>query len=120
MFVLSVMVPAPVIAEPALTTPQPVKNDCQGQDIRAGAPQGSPQHCGILDYLVIFIRILTSVAGVVIVMMVIVGGIQYSASRDNPQATAAAKSRIFSAILALIVYLFGFAFLQYIVPGGIF
>lgn len=77
------------------------------------------QDCGIIEYLKLFINVLSGIVGVVIVIMITVGGIQYSAARDNPQAVAAAKGRIINAIIALVAYLFLFAFLQYLVPGGV-
>lgn len=76
--------------------------------------------CGIIGYIITFINILSGLVGVVIVIMIAVGGIQYTAARDDPQAVAAAKGRIRNAILALVFYLFGFAFLQWLIPGGIF
>lgn len=86
--------------------------DCKDKNI-------TQKNCGIVAYLVDFIKILSGLVGVVVVIMITVGGIQYSTARDNPQATAAAKGRIVNAVLALVLYLFVFAFLQYIVPGGI-
>lgn len=77
-------------------------------------------NCGIISYLVIAIRVLSGLVGVVVVIMITVGGIQYSTARDDPQAAAAAKGRITNALIALVVYLFIFAFLQWLVPGGIF
>lgn len=77
-------------------------------------------NCGIVGIIVDVTNILSAVVGIVVVLMVVVGGIQYSASRDNPQATAAAKARIRNAIMALVAYLFVYAFLQYLIPGGIF
>lgn len=85
---------------------------CQGPDLNAG-------NCGIIYYLVTGINILSGLVGVVIVMMIAIGGIQYSTARDNPQAVAAAKARITNAIIALVASLFIYAFLQYIVPGGL-
>lgn len=85
--------------------------DCTGTDIS--------QDCGIVNYLKLFINVLSGIVGVVIVIMITVGGIQYSTARDNPQAAAAAKGRITNAVMALVFYLFIFAFLQYIVPGGV-
>lgn len=76
--------------------------------------------CGIIGYIITFINILSGLVGVVIVIMIAVGGIQYTTARDDPQAVAAAKGRIRDAILALVFYLFGFAFLQWLIPGGIF
>lgn len=86
--------------------------DCTDPNVTQGT-------CGIITYLVDFIRILTAVFGVVVVIMITVTGIQYSAARDNPQATAAAKAKLLNIVLALLAYLFLFAFLQYIIPGGV-
>lgn len=88
-----------------------------GRDCKAASL--TPQNCWIVSYVVDAINILSGLAGVVIVIMIAVGGLQYSASRDNPQATAAAKQKIINALLALLFFIFGFALLQYLVPGGI-
>jgi hypothetical protein len=77
-------------------------------------------NCEIIRYITLFTRTLSFIVGIVVVTMIAVGGVQYSASRDNPQATQEAKTRIRNAVLALIMYLFVFAFLQWLVPGGIF
>lgn len=75
--------------------------------------------CGITRYLVDFIKVLTGIVGVVVVLVITIGGVQYSMARDNPQAVAAAKQRIINALLALLLYMFLFAFLQWVVPGGV-
>lgn len=66
------------------------------------------------------VNVLSAAVGLVIIGMIILGGIQYSMAGDNPQATAAAKQRIMNALIALFAYLFIFAFLQWIIPGGLF
>ncbi len=75
--------------------------------------------CKIFSYLIDLINILTALVGVVVVIMIVIGGIQYSAARDNPQAIQAAKGKITNAVLALVVFIFTSAFLQWIVPGGV-
>ena len=87
------------------------KNDCQD-----GLDQGN---CGITKWLVAIINILSAAAGLIITIVIIVGGIQYTTAKDDPQAVAAAKGRITNAILALAVYIFFYAFLQWLVPGGV-
>lgn len=76
-------------------------------------------NCPIVDYLVKFINGLSALVGIVVVIMIAVGGIQYSSSRDNPQQVSAAKNRIRNAIIALLLYLFMYAFLQWLIPGGV-
>jgi len=73
----------------------------------------------ILAYLVAILRFLTYGVGVVVTMMIIIGGIQYSAAGGNAQAVGAAKARILNAVIALILYIFAFAILNFVVPGGL-
>lgn len=88
-------------------------SQCESQDLEPN------DDCLILKYLLGAINVLSALVGIVIVIMIAVGGLQYSASRDNPQATQAAKEKIRNAILALLAYMFMYAFLQYIIPGGV-
>lgn len=66
------------------------------------------------------VNFLGAGVGIVVIGMIILGGIQYSIAGDNSQATTAAKQRISNAAIALVVYLFIFAFLQWLIPGGVF
>ena len=75
--------------------------------------QGNP----IMDALFGIIQFLSYGVGLVVVGSIIVGGIQYSASRGDPQATAMAINRIRSSLIALLIYIFGYAFLNYLLPG---
>ncbi len=109
-----------------INTPQFVKSDCQGQNISGGQPEElpdgekNPDHCGILDFLVIFINILSALIGIVIVGSIIYGGIQYSTAGSDPQKVSAAKNRIRNAIIAFIFFLFSYTILNFLVPGGVF
>jgi len=72
------------------------------------------------NYLNPAIIVLTSLIGIAAVLSIILAGIQYSASADDPGAVTKAKQRIFNTILGLVAYLFLLAFLNYLIPGGIF
>jgi Type IV secretion system pilin len=74
----------------------------------------------INKYAIPFINLLTAMVGIVVLLSLIVGAIQYSSSADDPSKVAAAKGRIANAIIALFGLLFFYAFLQYLVPGGVF
>lgn len=87
-------------------------NDCQEVTVESG-------NCGIIRYLVIFINVLSAVAGIVIVGAIIIGGMQYSAARSDPSMVSAAKARIRNAIIALLFFLFGYGLLGYLIPGGL-
>ena len=66
------------------------------------------------------INTLSVGVGVVAVAMIIIGGLQYTASRSDPKAVAAAKSKITNAVIGIVVYVLIYAFLQWLVPGGLF
>ena len=78
--------------------------------------QGSP----ISDMLFAFIRFLAAGVGIVVIASIILGGIQYIGSRGEPGSTGHAIERIRSSVIALIIYIFIYAILNYLVPGGMF
>lgn len=91
---------------------------CVGEAWGAGDPDAELNP--IVDLTFAVIRILSTLVGIGIIIMVIVAGIQYSAAQGNPQATAAAIAKVRNAIIGLAVYLLIFSLLQWLVPGGIF
>lgn len=66
------------------------------------------------------VNFLSAGVGIIVTGVIIVGGIQYMTAGDNPQAITAAKKRITNGLIALVAFLFMFAFLQWLVPGGVF
>jgi hypothetical protein len=78
--------------------------------------QGNP----ILDLMFALIRFLSIGVGIVVIGSIVVAGIQYTASRGDPSATAKALTRIYSTVAALAIYLFSYAILNWLIPGQIF
>lgn len=74
----------------------------------------------IYDYLIKAADLLSALVGVAAVGMIIFGGIEFSSSGGDPQKVASAKNHITNAIIALVAFLFLFAFLNFIIPGGLF
>jgi hypothetical protein len=74
----------------------------------------------IEDFLYAVIRFLTNGIGVMMVLAVIGAGIQYTMSEGSAETTMKAKKRITNIVLAAFVYLFIYAILQFLVPGGLF
>jgi len=74
----------------------------------------------IYDLLLTFINFLTAGVGLVVTTMVVVGGIQYMTAQGNPQKTQVAILRITNAFIGLVLYIFMFAILQWLIPGGLF
>lgn len=65
------------------------------------------------------INFLTIGVSVIITIVVIIGGMQYMTARNNPQAVTSAKKKIAAAIIAFAAYMILWAFLQYLIPGGV-
>lgn len=86
--------------------------DCKDVDLT--------KNCRIAGYLQKFINAISAIVGIVCVVMIAVWGIQYTIARDNPQTTATARLRLVQTVIALVSYLFVYAFLQWVVPGGVF
>jgi hypothetical protein len=70
-------------------------------------------------YINPFINLLTVLVGIIAAISLVVAGIQYGSSADDPSAVSKAKSRIFNTLIGLAAYALLFAFLQWIIPGGV-
>lgn len=66
------------------------------------------------------VNFLAGAVGVITVIMMIVGGVQYSLARNKPEAVSAARKRVLNAVIALVAFMFIWAFIQWLVPGGVF
>jgi len=65
------------------------------------------------------VNFLAALIGIVVIGVIILGGIQYTLAGDNATATGAAKQRVINGLIALVAFIFTFAFLQWLIPGGI-
>jgi hypothetical protein len=90
-----------------------------GRVFAATAPAAVSQNIIVTTYVKPAVTFLTAGVGLVITAVIIVAGIQYSASSGNPQALSAARNRILNALLALLTFAFIYAFLNFIIPGGV-
>jgi hypothetical protein len=73
----------------------------------------------ITDMVFAIIKLLSDGVGLVIIASLTVAGIQFTSSRGDPQSTATAIKRIQSNVLALFIFFFAYAVLNYLVPGQI-
>lgn len=71
----------------------------------------------ILDMTFAVIRFLTLGVSLVIIASMVVAGLQFTASRGDPQATAASLKRMASNASALLLFIFAYAILNWIVPN---
>ena len=78
------------------------------------------ENCDLVKkYVNPLINMLSAAVGIVVIIAIIYGGIQYTTSEGDPQKAAKARLHITNAIIALIAFMFLYAFLQWIVPGGV-
>lgn len=85
----------------------------------APCSKNSALDCLLTNYIDPLIALLSSAVGVVVVITIIRGALEYTSAGGDPAKVAAGKQHIISAIVGLFAYLVLFAFLQFIVPGGI-
>ena len=76
-------------------------------------------NCEIIRYIVVAINFLSALAGIVFVLSIMIAGFQYMTGRDNAGQIQKAKSRIVMTLVALAIFIFMYAFLNFLVPGGV-
>ncbi len=112
-FLVTLLVPAVALAavDPCNTgQAQPAPTDIQNC-LRANP---------IVRDLNLIVNLLGGLVGVVVIGTIIVGGIQYISAGDNATLITAAKQRVMNGVIALVIFIFSYAFLQWLIPGGIF
>jgi hypothetical protein len=82
---------------------------CRGASCVSSNPHGCS---ALVDAVFAIIRVLSAGVGIVIVGSLMYAGIQYAGARDDPGAVGKAKERIKSNIIALGLFIFGFAILN--------
>ncbi len=83
-------------------------------------PDQSLGSCDIVSqYVNPVITALTIIVVLAAVISIVIGGIQYSASADQPAEQASARKRIIGAVIALLCFSFLWTFLQWVIPGGL-
>lgn len=100
---------APLFAEglipPSATTEQYTDADINGNPI--------------ILWIQFFINWLSVFIVIGSVIAIAAAGVQYSAAAGDSGKIAEAKKRITNVLMALLAYFFLFAFIQWLVPGGI-
>lgn len=90
---------------------------CRGATCKSSNKDGCS---ALIDATFAIIRFLSAGVGIVIIGSTIVAGIQYTSARDDPSAVGKAKARIMGNLGALLIFIFGYAILNYVIPAGFF
>ena len=94
-------------ADACVADPDTTITDCSDKD------------CNIVKkYLNPFINLMTILVGIAVTIGIIIGGIQYSASGGDPQKAANGKKHIRNSIIALVAFIFLYAFIRFLTPGN--
>ncbi|HSX15596.1 MAG TPA: pilin [Candidatus Saccharimonadales bacterium] len=77
-------------------------------------------HCDLISkYINPFVNLLAALVGIGVVISIVIAGIQYGSSAGDAQKVAAAKARIRNAVIALVTFVFLYALLNFLIPGGL-
>lgn len=83
-------------------------------------PDLSPEQTPLMRRISTYFQWVSLGLGLIAVFFLTIAGIQYSASQDNPQAVAAAKTRIVNVVIGIVIYFLMYAAIQWLIPGGAF
>lgn len=84
--------------------------------IAGSGAQSSP----IFSLLIVVINFLAVGVGIVVVGGIVWGAIQYISSNGNASKTQQGVSYIVNSVIGLILFIFMYALINYLVPGGLF
>lgn len=104
----------------------PVYADCGGVKtsiINCDQPGGENvpvDKSGVWGILELVINIMTAGIGVLAVGGVVYGSILYTSAGGSVEQTKQARTIIFNVIVGVAMYALMYAFLNYVIPGGLF
>ena len=95
---------------------------CDGTDTTAEcgvkcanpSPDNTP---GLTDTIKLIINMIIFAVGLVAVVMVILGGVQYSTSQGDPGKVKKAKDTIMYGIIGMVVAILAFAIVNFVLAG---
>ena len=94
-------------------------SSCKDTSLEECGKSGSGD-CGLFDkYINPMIVFLSAMVGIAVTIGIVSGGIQYAAAGSDPGAVAKARAKIRNSIFALVAFLFLFALVNWLVPGGL-
>jgi len=94
---------------------------CTPSSCKDTAIDCSSSNCNLIqEYVVPTINLLSVAFGLIAVISLLLGAINYIASEGDPQKVSRAKMRIRNTIFSIVAFMFLYAFLNFLIPGGIF
>ena len=101
-----------------LTTPNG-NNDRGGEAPAEAKTAILPSDWKIEDILNMVLVVVTTGVGIAAVGSIVFAGVLYITARDNAAQVSKAKTMIMNTIIGIVAYILMWAFLEWIIPGGI-
>ena len=79
-----------------------------------------PESWKIEDILNMILLVVTTGVGIAAVCAIVYAGVLYITARDNAGQVSKAKTMIMNTVIGVVAYILMWAFLQWIIPGGVF
>lgn len=78
-----------------------------------------PESWKIEDILNMILLVVTTGVGIAAVGAIVYAGVLYITARDNAGQVSKAKTMIMNTVIGVVAYILMWAFLQWIIPGGV-
>lgn len=91
-----------------------------GGDCRSESGDLSAGNCKIIELLNTAFNLVSGAITLAIIGNIIYAGIQYSTAQGDPSKASKSKDRIRNALIAFLMYISLYAFIQWLIPGGVF
>ena len=116
-----------IAAETQSTRESLNSNEDQGTGNSCGGVNTSIINCdndssnggGIFGILLIILNVLTFGIGIAGTLGIVIAGVMYLTARDNEAQVVKAKNMLLNVVIGLAAYALLWAFLQWIIPGGV-
>lgn len=82
--------------------------------------EGSVEDSGLWGILILIINIMSAGVGIAAVGGVVYGSVLYTTARGNLDQVKKARVIIANTVVGIVAYVLMFAFLNYMIPGGLF
>lgn len=100
-----------VVPEAAQAAPGDVLNAC-GQHSEGRVCRGNGD--SVFDIIKGIINLLITIAGIISVIMIIVGGIKYTTSGGDAKAISSGKDTLVYAVIGLVISIMSYAIVNYV------
>lgn len=111
------LVAAVLLFLPFLTAP--VYADCGGVHTVVISCKNSGNKSAIIDLLVTIVNFLAVGVGIAVVAGIVYGGFLYASADTNADQAKRGIGHVRNAVIGLVIFIFMYAIINYLIPGGL-